>query len=76
MAAALCSVSSNSRSGTLPAIQIVRRRKKKSLNVRARAVLAEQVVRKDLRSAGMEIRMVVSDYEDAHGQRLTRAYRQ
>ena len=55
---------------TLLAMQVVRRRQEQSFHIWPRAKLPKQVVREDFRSPRVEIRMVVSNDEHAHGQAI------
>jgi hypothetical protein len=48
-------------SRSLPAMKIVRRCQKQSRHIRTRSILAEEIMGKDLRPTGVEVRMIMSN---------------
>ena len=62
------------RAGPLLTMKAVRRCQKERLDICALTILAEEIVREDFRPSGMEVRMIVSDDEDAQGQAMSSGF--
>ena len=62
------------RAGTLLTMKAVRRCQEERLDICALTILAEEIVREDFRPSGMEVRMIVSDDEDAQGQAMSSGF--
>ena len=69
-----CSNRLEARAGTLLTMKAVRRCQKERLDICALTILAEEIVREDFRPSGMEVRMIVSDDEDAQGQAMSSGF--